>query len=205
MKSSSFILCAVISILSLTVAQSDEAGKDVNNKAFHKRLLEIAKEYKNSYHCVNPRSNWAPTMCKMPPKVAIHSRSKEKASHGQKLYFLFAAKHKEYRKHVKGKSVASMGQVLVKESWIPKEIKGEPKNYKPPESLSAAKKNGKIYVPHKKKALFVMFKVDEKTAGTDKGWVYGTVTADGKTVTSSGNVKSCMNCHTKIKGRLFGL
>jgi hypothetical protein len=51
-----------------------------------------------------------------------------------------------------------------------------------------------------------MFKVDPKTKDTDNGWVYGTVTADGKKVTSSGKVESCMKCHQDAPhDRVFGL
>jgi hypothetical protein len=51
-----------------------------------------------------------------------------------------------------------------------------------------------------------MFKLDPSTPGTDRGWAYGTVTADGKQVTSAGRVESCMRCHRKAPhDRLFGL
>jgi hypothetical protein len=47
--------------------------------------------------------------------------------------------------------------------------------------------------------------MDPKTPGTDNGWVYGTVTADGKQVTSAGRVKSCMACHQRAPNdRVFG-
>lgn len=53
--------------------------------------------------------------------------------------------------------------------------------------------------------LFIMAKLDPKTAGTDQGWVYGTVTPDGKTVTAAGRVESCMKCHQAARhDRLFG-
>ena len=47
--------------------------------------------------------------------------------------------------------------------------------------------------------------LDPKTPGTDDGWVYGTVSADGKTVTSAGRVDSCMRCHETRKDRVFGI
>jgi hypothetical protein len=51
-----------------------------------------------------------------------------------------------------------------------------------------------------------MLKLDPTTSGTVAGWIYGTVTPDGKTVTSAGKVESCMKCHEEAKGdRLFGL
>ncbi len=72
--------------------------------------------------------------------------------------------------------------------------------------LPFAEKDGKIYHAAKQADLFIMFKVDPKTKDTDKGWVYGTVTADAKKVTSSGKVESCMNCHQDAPhDRLFGL
>ena len=54
--------------------------------------------------------------------------------------------------------------------------------------------------------LFIMYKLDPATPGTDNGWVYGTVMPDRKSVTSAGRVRSCMNCHEATPhDRLFGL
>jgi hypothetical protein len=51
-----------------------------------------------------------------------------------------------------------------------------------------------------------MAKVKTSGPGTDEGWIYGTVTSDGKAVTSAGRVESCMTCHqTGTVDRLFGL
>ena len=53
--------------------------------------------------------------------------------------------------------------------------------------------------------LFVMYKLDPATPGTDDGWVYGTLTADGRTVTSAGVVESCAGCHARAPhDHLFG-
>jgi len=68
-----------------------------------------------------------------------------------------------------------------------------------------AEKDGKLYKASKKGDLYIMFQLDAKTPGTDDGWVYATVTADGKTVTSAGRVASCMKCHETKTNRLFGL
>lgn len=66
--------------------------------------------------------------------------------------------------------------------------------------------DGKTYKTGERRELFVMIKMDPETAGTDQGWVYGTVTPDGAKVTSSGQVASCMECHKQAKhDRLFGL
>ena len=50
-----------------------------------------------------------------------------------------------------------------------------------------------------------MVKLDPATPGTDEGWVYGTVSPDGKAVGAAGRVASCMKCHAEAKSdRLFG-
>jgi len=65
--------------------------------------------------------------------------------------------------------------------------------------------DGKHYKIKEKSGLFIMFKMDPKTPETDQGWVYGTVTADGKQVISAGRVVSCMRCHERAPNdRLFG-
>ncbi|MGN6109119.1 MAG: hypothetical protein ACTHU0_28695 [Kofleriaceae bacterium] len=54
--------------------------------------------------------------------------------------------------------------------------------------------------------LFVMKKLgDRGLAGSDAGWIYGTVDVDGR-VTSAGRVATCMGCHEDAaRERLFGL
>lgn len=67
-------------------------------------------------------------------------------------------------------------------------------------------KDDHTYRAKEKAGLFIMFKLDPQTPGTDRGWVYGTVTADGKEVTSAGRVQACMRCHQKAPhDRLFEL
>ena len=108
-------------------------------------------------------------------------------------------------------------QVLVKESWTIEEITGqqraelaahETKNQFPgigEDHFSRfATKGGKIYHANEKAGLFVMVQFENQQE-TDDGWIYGTVSADGKQVTSSGLVQSCMDCHQHAPhGRLFG-
>lgn len=51
-----------------------------------------------------------------------------------------------------------------------------------------------------------MMKLDPATPNTDDGWVYATLTPDGKAVTASGRIASCTECHTKAPHeRLFGM
>jgi hypothetical protein len=105
---------------------------------------------------------------------------------------------------------APVGQVLVKQAWIPKAV---PASEVDPDKASSeslawpyARKGGKVYRATKQADLFIMVKLDPETPGTDDGWVYGTVTPDGKKVTSAGRVESCMRCHQETKhDRQFGL
>ncbi|MBX9693201.1 MAG: cytochrome P460 family protein, partial [Cyanobacteria bacterium] len=171
-------------------------GPAANDSKFHKRLLEIAAEYE-SYGKVDDMARWAPWLCAMPaPPKARLSKSKDSGTHGKKLYYLFAKHRDSYMQTESGKE----GQVIVKEAWLPPSA----------DALSAADAESKnpfkpdILGP--KSGLYIMFKTDPKAADTDEGWVYGTVTADGKTITSAGRVESCMSCHLSAPhGRLFGL
>ncbi len=199
------------------------------------RLLEIASEYRR-YGRVDDEARWAPELCRMPfPSIARFSAADGREGHGQKLYFLFARDRAGYVSLHRPKDpiapafqVGAKGepQVVVKEAWLPEEHHGK----KPPEfprdvvhdglvesaALGGsyypyAGKDGKIFRAAKKAGLFVMFQADHKPAAgeareTDDGWLYGTLTADGKTVTAAGKIQSCMECHQQAPhGRLFGL
>lgn len=177
----------------------------VNDPKFHARLLEIAEHY-SDYYKVDDLYRWAPELCMFPaPPKARLSKSSDAQTHGKKLYYLFAKHRNEY---IKNEFAA--GQVVVKEAWqrpsheaiiaAEADIKSrdgspaKPIEMFPPDVLGL------------KSELYIMYNTDSKTPDTDDGWVYGTVTADGKTVTSAGRVQSCMECHASAPyGRLFGL
>jgi hypothetical protein len=202
------------------------APEVTNQERFHERLLEIARTYKD-FGRLDDEFRWAPELCRMTrPGVARFSASKQEDTHGKKLYSLFVKERREYLAMETDKT-NSIGQVVVKESWVPEEVT-DPKEerkmlvtkVKPLEKgreqfdLSAlgdhflpyATKDGKTYRAAKQSDLFIMFKMDPKTPETDDGWVYGTVTADGKKVTSAGKVATCMKCHQDAgHDKLFGL
>ena len=68
-----------------------------------------------------------------------------------------------------------------------------------------AMKDGVLYRAARPAGLFIMLRLDTATAGTDAGWVYGTVATDGR-ATSGGRVTSCMGCHVDATHeRLFGV
>jgi hypothetical protein len=59
--------------------------------------------------------------------------------------------------------------------------------------FSAGDAKAKEYVAGAQAELFIMFKEEPATPGTDGGWVYGTVIPDLKRVTSTGRVASCLD------------
>jgi hypothetical protein len=184
---------------------------------FQHALLRAAAEYK-SWGRVDDPMRLGIEDCRMPtPARVALSASPDGNTHGQKLYSLFAKDREQYLAVADKGSTA--GQVIVKESWTAEAVAG----MKPGETdwtkvvrtedvgpggrhfYPYATKGDKVYKAAKPAGLFIMLKLDPKTPGTDDGWVYGTVTADGKTVTAAGKVESCMNCHQGAKhDRLFG-
>ncbi len=201
-----------------------EAAPVVNDTRFHARLLKVAEGY-TSYGRVDDELRWAPGLCRLPlAGQARFSRSPDEGTHGRKLYSLFAADRNAYLATTNASLAINppspVGQVLVKESWVPEEVPdrqpGRPRLQDtvvtPGPGRQAAdhfnpyaERDGKVYKAARKGELFVMLKLDPQTPGSDGGWVYGTVSADGKTVTSAGRVTSCMKCHETRKDRLFGL
>jgi hypothetical protein len=201
------------------------------DEPFHKELLKAASEYK-AWGRVDDEMRWAPWLCRMPnPGIARLSASKDAESHGQKLYSLFAKNRIEYlsvkNPDRKDKLIAS-GQTIVKQSWTPEEItdaKTKPAKrivggvIETPVPNDSGKrfperdhfypyawKGDQVFKAAKQADLFIMLKLDPKTEGTDAGWIYGTVTPDGKKVTSAGKVESCIKCHQDApRDRLFGL
>ncbi len=99
----------------------DTSASEIDD--FENRLLQIAKIYQG-YGRVDDETRWAPWLCRMPmPSVARFSNSKDEATHGEKLYFLFARKRDSYGKLLTDLAETKpIGQVLVKESWLPKEV-----------------------------------------------------------------------------------
>jgi len=195
---------------------------------FHARLLEIAATYAE-YGRAMDSLIFSVTACTAPPPgpPLYVSASKDGQTHGRKLFTVFARVHEGSRYYSEQKS-NPVGQVVVKESWFPEEVSDKGQYLKPlvrkvkvhtkdaPDNTKTtevddyfvpyARKDGHLYHAATKGPLFIMFKMAPLTPDTDEGWVYGTVTADGKDVTSAGRVESCMNCHRKAPhDRLFGL
>jgi hypothetical protein len=173
---------------------------------FDYQLRAIARDYQKTFTLIDPNARWAPVRCAAPRPtdrvMGQMSVSKDTDTHGQKLYLLYARQSKAYIDLTEKGS--PLDQMLVKESWQVEEVE---KDERPiGDKTPLARKGKRLFLGKARGDLFIMFKLDPKTPQTDNGWVYGTVTADGKQVTSAGRVESCIGCHTRAKyDRLFGL
>lgn len=173
------------------------------------RLLTIAHEYESKYKRADQTAHVAPTDCRIPPSQLRSSNSTDAASHGRKLYYLFARDLPAYEKT--GEKPNPVGQVLVKQSWTPRDVNDASEAGEDPIFGGGAKQftggveiDGHRYVAGEPAGLFIMYKTDTDTPN-DAGWVYGTIAPDGKSVTAGGKVESCMKCHqSHTQDRLFG-
>jgi len=174
---------------------------------FDSTLLRIAQNYAKQFTRIDSVFRVAPTACGpglfgATTSDYAFSRSKDDKSHGQKLFVLYASDAEAYRASTHANKEARAGQIIVKQSWTAIEIKdGETSSDGIPTI-----KDGKAYRPGEQRELFIMTRYAPDTAGTDDGWVYGVVSADGKKVVRAGRLENCMSCHTDAPhGRLFGL
>jgi len=204
------LLAAFVAVLAAPVLP--QADKKDSDDRFQALLLSVAGSYE-SYQRLEENLRVAPTSCVGPrPAPVRDSRSKDDATHGGKLYYLYALDPEAYLPSQKGRmnkpgkipvfDKKAVDQVLVKQSWTAVPVE----NTDLRDRTKVVERGTKKWTLGERRELFIMARLDAKTEGSDNGWVYGTVSADGKSVTSSGRVSSCMACHEKAgEGRLFGL
>jgi hypothetical protein len=188
-----------------------DAGADVAQLAFEEQVLEIASNYV-SWGRVDDELRWAPGLCRQPyPGVAHQSTSNDPTTHGQKLYSLFA---KNWANYPNG---PHDGQAVVKQSWKVEQVTAPDASFNPG-MFPLPNDDGDHFYPYAKgpdggvfhatepAGLFIMFKLDSATPETDEGWVYATVSTEGR-VTSAGRVATCMGCHesSATHERLYGV
>jgi hypothetical protein len=158
--------------------------------------LEATSGYE-SYTRVADYPLWAPTLCSAPaPTVQFMSKAEGGRAHAQKLYFLWVKDGQAYSaKNEPAKEMPQpSGQIIVKETFLPVEGQG------------GIKAEGKEYKAGERGPLFLMMRFEPGTEGTDEGWVYATLSPDGKQVTSAGRLDSCMGCHVEAgDDRVFGV
>lgn len=194
---------------------------------FDEQILTIAQQYK-SYKRVSDKTNWAPAMCRVPlPTGAQQSSSNDEQTHGRKLYFLYASNEGAYEEMSQHGNLGYQGtksdktakpevwinpinQCVVKEAFKPEPAPVEPaletdtmrRQHLPAEYI---KLDGQLFHTGDAAGLFIMLKLDPKTEGTDKGWVYAVTSPDAKTIIDAGAIASCIGCHEQTdRDRLYG-
>lgn len=174
---------------------------------FRADVLASAAGYRNWVR-VSDGPQWAPELC-LPPqgvKGPRFSESKDSDTHGRKLYYLFCNQHQYYYSigdATPSESGTPVGLAIVKEAHQPVELDGTHAGTPKRETVS---RRGKAYETGPITSLFVMTKYDAATPGTDEGWVYATLDAEGREVTGIGVIASCVECHREAEhDRLFGL
>ena len=165
------------------------------------RLREVGREYR-SLSRINAAYHWAPTLCvSNVPAPGVISRSPDAATHGRKLYALYARHEGPYERG----RVQPGDQVFVKESWEPVPVSPEEeaawKPGWPPEGT--ARLDGRHYRAGAKKELYVMLRAEDPDA--DQGWIYAILTPEGVPLLSGGRRSACADCHEKAgPSRVFG-
>jgi hypothetical protein len=184
---------------------------DALDERFVESLRAAADDYL-AWGRVDEQPNVAPELCAAPaprdPNDSVRlSSAGDGSPHGRKLYYLYAKDRAAYRAlGVDAGTGAALpvGFTVVKEAFTPRSTTkdaaaGAPRGF--------VEHDGAYLVPDARAGLFIMTKVgDAAKPGTDEGWIYGTVAADGA-VTSAGQVASCMGCHVgeATHERLFGV
>jgi hypothetical protein len=183
--------------------------------AIDERFVASLREAADAYAAwgrVDERPNMAPELCAAPaprdPNEGVRlSSAGDGSPHGRKLYYLYAKDRAAYLALGAGAGAGAalpVGFTVVKEAFAPRSATKD--------EVAAARHgfiehDGAFLVPDARAGLFIMTKVgDAAESGTDEGWIYGTVAANGA-VTSAGQVASCMGCHVgeATHERLFGV
>ena len=158
-----------------------------------------------SWGRIDDENHFAPTLCTAIPGTARISESGDVATHGAKLYYLYAKDRDAYLARL-GEG-QPLGQVIVKESFKAAEPDPNEKTQTTIFGVGAvngpayAKKDGKLWRPGAPAELFVMFRRgDANDPTTDDGWLYATTSFDGKTIYSNGPVGSCMASPRQVGG-----
>jgi hypothetical protein len=216
-SSSTAAVSASSGAASVLVPSLEEEKKPINDPRWHETLKMIAISYESDFYRADG-TWWSPLDCRAPPPepAAISAVAASERGHGRKLYTLHIADFDRYAALTntpipKERGTGRIGprakefQAIVKASYDPTQDKSAAST-KLYTSIESVTMDGKTFYAGTPKELFIMVQVPGDTKDTDEGWIYGTVSRDGKTVTSSGRVASCVNCHARAPhGRLFGI
>ncbi len=167
----------------------------------------IAIEYTRYETAESAWARLAPVLCDPPvtdPYTGPVFSNADSGEHKRKLYRLYSKQSRFYPVSWTGLElgVQPVGQALVKESFVPDEMAEADDEVG---TTVFDPRTAKHYTPGDPAGLFIMFKLDPATEGTDAGWVYATTTPDGL-VTAAGRVESCVKCHIRSdQDRMLGL
>jgi hypothetical protein len=214
---------AVVAVFLVVAYGRDKGAQDVTGTTHAEAMLAKAKEIASSYRTFGATKvdreqrqdlGVAPALCAPPEPLEDERPTKPTAPindtwrledrdlplHGRKIYALYAKDELSFR--LAPTNEQPVGQVVVKEAWAPKEVNV---GGKPTGDRDMVHYQGKAFVRGESRGLFLLFKVDPATPGTDNGWVYATTAADRTTITACGLLPTCADCHNRGgKDRLFG-
>lgn len=208
--------------------EPDAAAAEPIDPQFTETLRTAAASYRE-WGRVDELPNLAPMLCRAPSGLDygypshVRSSTAEEGPHGQKLYFLFAGHGRHSARDMysalgtESAQEIPVGFMIVKQSWTAVPSKQQPPpepiddmmemSVDTPAPITWVEHEGQRLETGEQAELFVMAKVGaHDMPGTDAGWIYGTLDAEGKIVTSAGLVQRCMDCHDAASHeRLFGL
>jgi hypothetical protein len=195
------VLGGALLVLAIPVASADV------DRSLAAAFREVASQYR-AWGRVDDEVRFAPWLCRIPLRSRVRVSSAT-AEHGRKVYFLYASDRRTYvdLENVRPRR----GFTIVKESFHAAEVArpaqptmGFEVETAPHGDPYRLLQDGERFVgPGDPSGLYIMKYVGRR-AGTDAGWVYGTLDAEGE-VTAAGRVASCMGCHRDAPhGRLFG-
>ncbi len=175
-------------------------------------MKQAFAEYK-AWGRVDDELRWAPFLCRMPEPGRPTMSVAAEGGHARKLYSLFAKDHTAYVafSNTNAAALPPSGalQVVAKESYLPEVVASAPTSTPNDTTVEAdhfqpyvKADDGKTYKASTLVGVYFVIEKPAGTPGTDDGFVYGTVTANGE-VTSAGRVTSCMGCHAEAKHRRF--
>jgi len=198
-------------------------------KSNEELLLAAAREYR-AWTRISDRMELAPALCIWYGAQVRASDSADDATHGRKLYYLYACDADAYRelssngfatRNDDPPAPTPLGQTLVKETWAAVESPAPPVSPEPPGQYSSGPlvgvtedyvdpcvqgPDGKRYCAGEQGDLFMMMKRPADTPDSDEGWIYAVVSSDASTIRSAGRLENCMKCHVEQgPERQFGL
>ncbi len=194
----------------------------------------IAASYSDWGGPVDFQLRFGPALCSIPPIEPRFSESAAPGAHAEKLYLVHASDATsyagvDYSSETEGGALMPASfetatdlaqreaelpelsqdwqQILVKEAFVPTlaDENAERSSRHDLVEFTPAARDGESWMPGDPAGLFLMLRTARATPGTDEGWVYATVRANGD-VSAYGQIPSCVACHRNAgPNRMFGL